>query len=568
MERGWGPRHWPESHLTGVTLIAAALMLAAPLWCVWSPAMPDYPAHLASFALIEQGTGNAIYHLHWAFVPNLASEVLVPWLARLTGLVAATKLFLTAAIFLWVLGPGAVHRALYGRTGIAPLFGSFFAYNANFTWGFFNYYFSAGLSFAIFAAWIATGEERRAQRVSGCSPLETVHWTVSRPSAVTPHGPAKATNGPKRQRTDGLGERPGRLFGFMLAVTALYFCHVFAAASLLMMIAGFEVAQNFRLENHEAMALLRRALRVALLYIPAGLAFLFLKPHGAGDDAVIFDLADTMLDRFESLVQHTFDDAAYVLPIALFAGLALALYLRKARLHPAMWGTLGLLLIGAIFAPEWAFGGWAVHLRLPAVFGAMLFASAELPMKPATRTALVALVLVMIGWCAATLAQNWLVYDRQFREFQAALEEVPRGSRMLTVLDGDAIGDRPDQPYWHMAEFAVPERGVFTPLLFTTKGQHVVQLNPPYDKYAAASAQQGSPPDVDELGFLAKGQMDQNEDMQDDMPYLNHFQCHFDIAVVVHLDGKRTPVPPMLHLRHAGTFFSFYDILPDGSCRR
>jgi len=189
-------------------------------------------------------------------------------------------------------------------------------------------------------------------------------------------------------------------------------------------------------------------------------------------------------------------------------------------------------------------------------------------MKPANRTALVALVLVVIGWCAFTLAQSWLGYDRHYREFQAALEEVPRGSRMLTVLDGDAIGDRPDQPYWHMAEFAVPERDVFTPLLFTTKGQHVVQLNAPYDKYAAASAQQGSPPDVDELGFLAAGQMDADEYIQDDMPYLNHFQCHFDIAVVVHLDGKRTPVPPMLRLRHAGTFFSFYDILPDRSCRR
>jgi hypothetical protein len=521
MERNWAPRHWPESHLTGVTLIAAAAMLAAPLWSVWAPAMPDYPAHLANFALIEQGTGNKFYHLHWDFVPNLASEVLVPILARLTGLVAAAKLFVTAAIFLWVLGPGAVHRALYGRTGIAPLFGSFFAYNANFVWGFFNYYFSTGLSFAVFAAWIAT------------------------------------------QNRNGMA----RLAGFTFAVTLLYFCHVFAAASLLLMIAGFETTQNFRLEHRDLKALARRAMRVAILYIPAGLAFLFLKPHGEDDNAVIFNLADTMLDRFESLVKHAFDDSAYVLPIALFAGLGLALCLRKARLHPAMWGTLGLLLIGAVLAPEWAFGGWAVHLRLPAVFGAMLFASAELPMKPATRTALVALVLVTNAWCAITLAQSWLVYDRQFREFQAALEEVPRGARMLTVLDGDAIGDRPDQPYWHMAEFAVPERGVFTPLLFTTKGQHVVQLNAPYEKFAAASAQQGSPPDVDELGFLARGQMVQDPDIEDDMPYLNHFQCHFDIAVVVHLDGKRTPVPAMLRLRHSGTFFSFYDILPDRTCK-
>jgi len=37
---------------------------------------------------------------------------------------------------------------------------------------------------------------------------------------------------------------------------------------------------------------------------------------------------------------------------------------------------------------------------------------------------------------------------------------------------------------------------------------------------------------------------------------------------VVHLDGKRTPVPAMLRLRHAGSFFSFYDIVPGPECRR
>src|SRR5215470_9012242 len=96
----WLARHWPLHHWTGFTLIAAALMLAAPLWSVWAPAMPDYPAHLASFALIEQGSfhhgaANSFYHLQWSFVPNLASEILVPLLAQLTGVVAATKLFLT-----------------------------------------------------------------------------------------------------------------------------------------------------------------------------------------------------------------------------------------------------------------------------------------------------------------------------------------------------------------------------------------------------------------------------------------------------------------------------------------
>jgi len=209
-----------------------------------------------------------------------------------------------------------------------------------------------------------------------------------------------------------------------------------------------------------------------------------------------------------------------------------------------------------------------VHLRLPAVFGVMLFASVELRVPPLARCCLAVLALMMIAANAILLTQNWLSYDRQYREFQASLEEVPRGTRLLTVLDGNAIGERSDQPYWHMAEFAIPERGVFTPLLFTTKGQHVVQWNQPYARHAAASAQQGSPPDVDELEDLAHGNMKADQEMQEDVPYLNHFQCYFDIAVVVHLGGKRTSVPPMLRLRQAGSFFSFYDILPDRTCRR
>ena len=522
-ERDRTPRHW-----TGFTLIAAALMLVTPLWSVWAPAMPDYPAHMASFALIDQGTfhhgvpgGDAYYHLQWSFVPNLASEIIVPVLAQLTGLVVATKLFLTMALFLWIAGPGAVHRALYGRVGIAPLFGSFFAYNANFTWGFFNYYFASGLSFAIFAAWIATDNRNNAIR----------------------------------------------LLTFTLAVTVLYFCHIFAAASLLLMLIGFEVAQTIRNDKHDLAALLRRGARLFLLYVPAALAFVFLKPHSVGGSDVEFNLLDTLLDRFESLVEYSFDNSDYVVTIALFGGLALALAFRKARLHPAMWGTLGLLLIGAVGAPEWALGGWAVHLRLPAVFGAMLFAATEFRMKPPVRAGLAAIALAMIAYNAVRLTQNWLGYDRQYREFQASLEEVPRGARLLTVLDGNAIGERADQPYWHMAEFAIPERGGFTPLLFTTKGQHVVQWNEPYVHYSAQTAEQGSPPDVDELGFLAAGNLDADTDMRQSVPYLSHFQCHFDIAVVVHLGGKRTPVPPMLKLRHDSSFFSFYDIVPDQSCR-
>ena len=84
---------------------------------------------------------------------------------------------------MWVIGPALIHRALFGNIGVAPLLAAFFAYNANFTWGFLNYYFAMGAAFLVFAAWIATDGRRSA-----------LH-----------------------------------LLGFAVAVTAVYFSHLFAA---------------------------------------------------------------------------------------------------------------------------------------------------------------------------------------------------------------------------------------------------------------------------------------------------------------------------------------------------
>ncbi|HEX3756009.1 MAG TPA: hypothetical protein VHV26_13130 [Rhizomicrobium sp.] len=512
-----------ENDWAAVALIAAALLLAAPLWCVHTPMMPDYPAHLATFWLIGRGISHPVlakvYEIHWAFIPNLASEMLVPLLARLVGLVTAIRIFLTGAVLMWVLGPGLVHRALYGRWGIAPLLGVFFAYNANFFWGFFNYYFAAGLGIIVFAVWI------------GC-----------------------------KKKT------PLRLCAFAATVTAVYFCHVFAAASLLLMVASYEIADHHRQTGWNARGLLSRALCVAAVYLPAAIAFFLLRPANGGDMTLQFNLADTMIDRFESLIEHSFDDPAYLLPVLLFALLAAALCVRRAQLHPSLWGVIAILFVVSVFAPESAMGGWGVDLRLPSLFAILLFAAAELQLDRRLAYVLAGAALALVAWNAASLATVWRRYDRQVTELRAADSAIPRRARLLTVLDGNAIGERSDQPYWHMAAFAIIDRGAFTPLMFTTSGQHIVQLHQPYKSIAAATAQQGSPPDTDELSALAAGNRNADENIRDIFPYLIRFQCHFDQALVIHLDGRRSKVPPMLRLVRAGSFFALYDIRPDPAC--
>ena len=88
------------------------------------------------------------------------------------------------------------------------------------------------------------------------------------------------------------------------------------------------------------------------------------------------------------------------------------------------------LCIAALLAPEWALGGWGVHLRLPGVLGAMVFASAEVRLPRRLAMAIAAVLLAALAASAATLAANWQGYDRQYTEFRAAL----RGFRKACAL--------------------------------------------------------------------------------------------------------------------------------------
>ena len=499
---------------------AAWAILAAPLWRVDSPAMPDYPAHLASYYLIGGGASH-YYHLKWAVLPNLAGEAIVPLLAKLLPLVVATKIFLTITVGLWVLGPQAIQRALGGAFGLGGLIAAVFTYNATFMWGFFNFEFATGLSFFVLAAWIATDGKRGMLHVAG----------------------------------------------FAAAFMLVYCAHLFALVTLLLLICSYETAVLWQRGTFSLQEASRRLAVLALLTAPAACLFLFLKPAGEGL-TVHFNLFDTLAERFGAAIQLRFDQPAYVISGALTLLFVAGALTHRLRMFPRMGLSLAVLLACAIFAPDWALGGWGVHLRLPAVLGAITLASSDIKLSRRWIAAAAAAALALFVYQAAALVVEWEKTDARYSEFRAAIGDVNPNGRLLTVLDGDSLGWASDQIYWHMAEFAVFDRGVFTPIAFTTPGQHIVDVTPDLRRYAASTAQQGSPPDIDELNDLAAGRKDADEDIEDTFPYLLHFQCHYDQAVVVRGDGAMSPVPPMLRLRRMGSFFALYDIVRDSSCAR
>ncbi|MGB8601906.1 MAG: hypothetical protein WCD42_06890 [Rhizomicrobium sp.] len=517
-------REWPA-----LALCVAVCLIIAPLWLVHSPAMPDYPAHVAGFKMLAtQGHGEPwekYYFIHWLFVPNLASELIVPTLAQILPVEAATKLFLSLGMVLWVLGPVLVQRALFGKISPLPLAAAFFVYNAPFLWGFFNFFFAAGCSFVLLAWWI---------------------WQAGRLNAV-------------------------KLAGYAAALLVLYAFHLFAFLTLLLLIGCFEISRAVDAHDIKPVALLRRALPVILVAVPAFAVFFIFKPIGGDAGPLQFNILDTLEDRFAAAIEYYFEGPALILT-GLLAGFWLAGILSGfLRVHRLMILPLIVLTLSALLAPEWAMGGWGGHLRLPAVLGALLFATCRPELSEKRLKIMAGLIGVGLLLSVVSLTRDWSDYDRQISGFRADIAGLPKGVRMLTVLDSGAMDEASDQPYWHLAEYAIVDRSGFAPLMFATKGQHIVGVKPPYDKYAAATAEQGSPPDVTELGYLADGRVDLDPDIDTYYPYLKYFQCHFDVAVIVHGEGEdNTPATPpkFMSLLKTGSFYSLYAIHPTKDCPR
>lgn len=494
---------------TAAALGAAVFLLILPLWLANTPAMPDYPARLAGFYLIGGGH-SSFYTVQWSAIPNLAAELIVPALARAMPLDVAARLFLSVAVAMWVAGPALIQRALYGRIGPMALVAAVFAYNINFMWGFFNYYFAVGLCLIAFAGWIGSAG-----------------W-----------------------------QRSLRLLLFAPVVIVLYFGHVLAAALFLLLVACYEVTRK---------PLLWRTLFVelAVLALPVGVLFL-LQMQSAGG-TIEFTVVGTFLRRLTSIVQTRFQAPAYVAIATLIILFAVGVWRGVISVHRRMRLALVVLWLSAFLVPEVAMGGWGLHLRFPAVAAAMLFASSQMLLPRRMTTALGVAVLASLDLLSFGLAQDWRGHDRQVAEFRAVLHQTPHGIRLMTAVDSDHMEGVPNALYWHLAEFALIDRDDATSLMFATNGQHIIKAAPAIAAISARTAHEGSPPDMEYLDLLAKGDTRQSK-IHRDLQYLLRFPCHYDELLLIHVSGKPAHVPRMLKARHEGSFFTLYDVTRPAEC--
>ena len=423
--------------------VAVALLLAvvaAPGFSTVLPPLVDYPNHLARMHLLAAG-GDRFYAVHWAPLPNLAEDLIVPPLARLMPLELAGKLFLVAIFALIAGGAVFLNRVATGGWRLWSLAAFLLLYNRTFLWGFLNYLFGLGAALFGVGLWLA---------------LE--------------------------------GRRPWlRIVAAAAAALICFFSHLAAFGVYALALAGVELpgmAANLFARRFSALGR-SAAILAAPFVIPVALLLLWHRQTAEGG------IGYAAFPRKLDLLFGVFDNYGLVFDIAsfvLFAGLLIWLgWSGRLGLTARLGSAAALLFIAYLALPSRIYGGAGLDHRLPLAFFLLLIAGGA-PRFPNRRAAVAigAAAALLLVLRIAVIERVWLRADRIYRTDLAGIDRLPHGVRLAVAYPAGAI-HAGAVPEVQLAAMAVVRRDAFVPTLFALPGQQPLALRPVWSAIAAAA---------------------------------------------------------------------------------
>lgn len=360
------------------------------------------------------------YTISFAVIPDLAMDIVVPWLAQLTGVYAAGAVMMGAAFVLPPFAGLLIAQTLHGRVSWIALLGFLAVFNENMQWGFVNFVVSTGLALVGFAFWIR------------CSPS----WRRS--FIFLPFGVFLAFS---------------HALGFLL----------FGYLILLWEIGCFAAGQRGSL----ACFLRQLTTKDAVAMLP-GLAVLAMATQGAQEltHAGVVDFS--LLPKIDALWAgaNFFDPwLARLVTLSLICVFWLGLRRGILEIEPRMkWVCAGLLAL-ILAMPTSVFGIWGLHFRYPAVL--IILAAASVKVRPGggriakQAAAGAASLLAVVAYINGALHMARI--DGFADSYRNLLTGLPEGARVLP-----ARHEQTDPLLTlHAAGMAVIESSAFVPNLFT-----------------------------------------------------------------------------------------------------
>jgi len=484
-------------------LAAVCAILLVPLLLVDVPPLLDYPNHLARMYVLAFGAQDPIlsrmYEQHWAIIPNVAIDLVMPAILRVLPIYLAGRVMLAATLLLPLAGAIVYHRVAFGVRSYWPLAAALAAYNTLFIFGFMIFLLALGMALLAAAGWL--------------------RWRAAHPIWLT----VFAT----------------------LATVAIFFMHLFGLLFLAVLFGAEELATFWRLRRTEGAGwshLLRRAAMGAIAFTPP-VVLCLLAPLNqlAGGVTIYRPLWHKLCGLTEPFLAY--DGRIGALTGGIFlAGIYLAFRHRRLRVAPGIALALAVLFVAYLACPFAMKQTGLIDARFPIMLGLLGFAGLRpVALSPRARIAIAAVLgLVFIGR-TASVADVWLDHNRDLAELRQVIAAVQPGSRVLVVsVDPE---DAPDywagvprgrgMPGFFRLDFYLPalltiERRAFFPYLFTVAAKQPLTVRPPFDRI---SVPEGQPPDWQSLvvGY--------NVHPVTPAPYLADWQHSYDDVLLLNAGG-------------------------------
>jgi len=534
----------------GIDIFRLLPAIAAILTCgvvllpfVVAPALPlfDLPNHLARLHVLGAAADSPIrrvYAPHWALMPNLGIDLIYMACHFVASPEIAVRLCLIGSLLALFAAIWRIQWRLWGGTSYAVALAPVFVTGLCVFMGYLNYILSVAVIFAALALYLGWRERLSSARVAALSILATMAW----------------------------------------------FCHIAGFAMFGFLLAMIDVTG--RRLDHPAAAWRDRARQgartagVLLTVLGPGAVLSLAAEKQAGGSHVVYGGTE----KLRLLIAPVFLTGAgadlFMLGLALCV-IGLALFGRALTLAPIVRPAVIVLALLIVVCPFQIGQGIDVDTRMVLPLAALLLAGGRLEL-PRRRGVL---ALCLSSFLAVLLLRDQ-AFLRSAREdaheiaaFRRLVATLPAGSAMLAV---DATGpdvctpthDVQPPPLDHLISFAVIDRGIYTPSIFTSAGMQPLQaIHPPFpartkvmlppsvrmlqavtaaggiDKLRAASRH--DPKLDEELGHLRDSE---------DMPLAHHWPDDYQSLLVMHDGCGRNPLPHRLDFIGSGDFFSVFRV--------
>lgn len=416
--------HWWQ---TRAFVVAMALLAIVPLIRPDIPPLVDLPGHMGRYRVQLDGASYPWlaewYNFRWSLIGNLGVDLLIVPLAPVFGLELAVKLIIMTIPALTVTGLLWIAREVHGRIPATALFALPLAYSYPFQFGFVNFALSMAIALNLFALWLRLGR---------------------------------------------LGRGRLRAAVFVPASCLLWLCHTFGWGVLGVLAFSAELirAHDRRPRGH-LLGWPSALFHAGLACLPLALPMAMMVFWRSGDH-VTGKTTDWFHWRYKlAYAEMVLRDRWMAFDLASLTVLFLILFkgVRDRRIQYSRNLALSALFLLAVYIclPRIVFGSAYADMRLApfvlaiAVIG--LRPKPGLSIKGAATLAALGLAFTGARLGAATIS-NWM-YAREYDRVLTALDHVPQGSRLLTMVGRKCWDEWTSTRMEHIAAIALERKQAY-----------------------------------------------------------------------------------------------------------